>query len=146
MLHQILGLDPRGNKSHTRNRHLRNHRKCSGAFPNGFWVAFSPGMLLFCGMFQRIVTCPADCRWTVQMDCQWHFPMEFPDGISLVWLLVCIVIIIIIIIIIITNVVSVLLLIHPIINLIIIIIIFIIASISVYVLYANVILLCILLM
>ena len=46
------------------------------AFPNGLSVAFSKGISLFSGMFQRIVTCPVGVCWKCPMDVQLHVPID----------------------------------------------------------------------
>ena len=68
--HEIFLGRGRGKRSHTRNRHLRNHR--------GFSAAFSNIISLVSGIFQRIGTCPVDVYWIRPMDLQWHFPTDFP--------------------------------------------------------------------
>ena len=40
-------------------------------------MAFSNGISLVRGIFQRIDTFPVDFHWNFPMDVQWHFPMEF---------------------------------------------------------------------
>ena len=66
-----------GNILHTRNQHIRNHRRFPVTFSNGCSVAFSNGISLVSGMFQRIVTFPVDFHWNCPMDCQRHFPLTF---------------------------------------------------------------------
>ena len=60
----------RVNMLHTRNQHLRNHRGISVACSNECSVAFSNGISLFSGIFQRFVTCPVDFHWSCPMDFQ----------------------------------------------------------------------------
>ena len=67
----------RGERLHTRNQHLRNHRGLSVAFSNGLSVAFSNGISLVGSISQRIVTCPVDFEWTNPMYVQCHVPMKF---------------------------------------------------------------------
>ena len=57
-------------------QHLRSHRGLSVAFSYGLSAAFSNGIAIFSGIFQRIVTCPVGFYWNRQMGVQWHFPME----------------------------------------------------------------------
>ena len=69
--------EDRGNISHTRNRHHRNHRGFSVALSNAFSVTFSITISSFRGTFRRVAPRPVDFHWNWPMDFQWHSPLEF---------------------------------------------------------------------
>ena len=57
-------------KTHTRNRHLRNHRGCSVACSDGLSVACFKEMSLVSGIFKGL---PLDFHWMLSGIFQWTF-------------------------------------------------------------------------